>query len=96
MYAFFFIIAYLFTLSQRYNSQRHFASIFLIDLGLQAPGASESSLPDALAVLFLEPFGLKCIGGDDCVCQLTLKAPNKNCSRRHFKCLLSSFEENKA
>ena len=27
---------------------------------------------------------------------LTLKAPNKNCSRRHFNFLLLSFEENKA
>ena len=27
---------------------------------------------------------------------ITLKAPNKNCSRRHFKFLLLSFEENKA
>ena len=27
---------------------------------------------------------------------LTLKAPNKNCSRRHFNCLRLSFEENKA
>ena len=27
---------------------------------------------------------------------LTLKAPNKNCSRRHFNFLLISFEENKA
>ena len=27
---------------------------------------------------------------------LTLKAPNKNCSRRHFNVLLLSFEENKA
>ena len=27
---------------------------------------------------------------------LTLKAPNKNCSRRYFKFLLLSFEENKA
>ena len=27
---------------------------------------------------------------------LTLKAPNKNCSRRHFIVLLLSFEENKA
>ena len=26
---------------------------------------------------------------------LTLKAPNKNCSRRHFNFLLLSFEENK-
>ena len=25
---------------------------------------------------------------------LTLKAPNKNCSRRHFNFLLLSFEEN--
>ena len=28
--------------------------------------------------------------------QLTLKAPNKNCSRRHFNFLLLSSEENKA
>ena len=28
--------------------------------------------------------------------QLTLKAPNKNCSRRHFDFLLLSFEKNKA
>ena len=27
---------------------------------------------------------------------LTLKAPNKNCSRRHFNFLLLSLEENKA
>ena len=27
---------------------------------------------------------------------VTLKAPNKNCSRRQFKFLLLSFEENKA
>ena len=27
---------------------------------------------------------------------LTLKAPNKNCSRRHFNFLLLSFKENKA
>ena len=27
---------------------------------------------------------------------LTLKTPNKNCSRRHFNFLLLSFEENKA
>ena len=27
---------------------------------------------------------------------LTLKAPNKNCSRQHFNFLLLSFEENKA
>ena len=27
---------------------------------------------------------------------LTLKAPNKNCSRRHFNFLLLSFEDNKA
>ena len=27
---------------------------------------------------------------------LTLKAPNKNCSRRHFNFFLLSFEENKA
>ena len=27
---------------------------------------------------------------------LTLKAPNKSCSRQHFKFLLLSFEENKA
>ena len=27
---------------------------------------------------------------------LTLKVPNKNCSRRHFNFLLLSFEENKA
>ena len=27
---------------------------------------------------------------------LTLKAPNKNCSRQHFNLLLLSFEENKA
>ena len=27
---------------------------------------------------------------------LTLKAPNKNCSSRHFNFLLLSFEENKA
>ena len=27
---------------------------------------------------------------------LTLKAPNKSCSRRHFNFLLLSFEENKA
>ena len=27
---------------------------------------------------------------------LTLKAPNKNCSRRHFKFLLLYFEKNKA
>ena len=27
---------------------------------------------------------------------LTFKGPNKNCSRRHFNFLLSSFEENKA
>ena len=27
---------------------------------------------------------------------LTLKAPNKNCSRPHFNFLLLSFEENKA
>ena len=27
---------------------------------------------------------------------LTLKAPNKNCSRRHFNLLLLSFKENKA
>ena len=27
---------------------------------------------------------------------LTLKAPSKNCSRRHFNFLLLSFEENKA
>ena len=30
------------------------------------------------------------------VYSLTLKAPNKNCSRRHFNFLLLSFEENKA
>ena len=29
-------------------------------------------------------------------CILTLKAPNKNCSRRHFNFLILSFEENKA
>ena len=28
--------------------------------------------------------------------ELTLKAPNKNCSRRHYNFLLLSFEENKA
>ena len=28
--------------------------------------------------------------------QLTLKVPNKNCSRQHFNFLLLSFEENKA
>ena len=28
--------------------------------------------------------------------QLTLKAPSKNCSRRHISFLLLSFEENKA
>ena len=27
---------------------------------------------------------------------LTLKAPNKNCSRQHFNVLFLSFEENKA
>ena len=27
---------------------------------------------------------------------LTVKAPNKNCSRRHFNFLLSSFKENEA
>ena len=27
---------------------------------------------------------------------VTFKAPNKNCSRRHFNFLLLSFEENKA
>ena len=33
----------------------------------------------------------------DTICiLLTLKAPNKNCSRRHFNFLLLSFEENKA
>ena len=30
------------------------------------------------------------------ICLLTLKAPNQNCSRRHFNFLLLSFEENKA
>ena len=30
------------------------------------------------------------------VLALTLKAPNKNCSRRHFDFLILSFEENKA
>ena len=29
-------------------------------------------------------------------CELTLKAPNKNCSRRHFNFLLLSFKENEA
>ena len=27
---------------------------------------------------------------------LTIKAPNENCSRRHFDFLLLSFDENKA
>ena len=31
-----------------------------------------------------------------CMFHLTLKVPNKNCSRRHFNFLLLSFEENKA
>ena len=30
-----------------------------------------------------------------CEPSLTLKEPNKNCSRRHFIFLLLSFEENK-
>ena len=33
---------------------------------------------------------------DGIVNSLTLKALNKNCSRRHFNFLLLSFEENKA
>ena len=31
-----------------------------------------------------------------CKTIITLKAPNKNCSKRHFNVLLLSFEENKA
>ena len=31
-----------------------------------------------------------------CLLGLTLKAPNKNCSRQHFNILVLSFKENKA
>ena len=45
-------------------------------------------------------FSLNLLGFQDTVgvkpVELTLKASNKNCSRRHFNFLLLSFEENKA
>ena len=40
--------------------------------------------------LHILPFLLELVTA--CIC-LTLKAPNKNCSRRHFNFLLLSFEE---
>ena len=40
--------------------------------------------------------GIADYGKNPVVSVLTLKGPNKNCSRRHFNFLLLSFEENKA
>ena len=44
----------------------------------------------------LGPLKMVFQGENDQIAPLNLKAPNKNCSRRHFNFLLLSLEENKA
>ena len=50
-----------------------------------------------LGVGYSQPTFTRILNTDsDCVKNLTLKAPNKYCSRRHFNFLPLSFEKNKA
>ena len=54
-------------------------------------------LPLVRMNLFCCLFGRIIWKGDEVILRyLTLKTPNENCSRRHFNCLVLSFEENKA
>ena len=58
----------------------------LCAIGLRIISHSKGRLNETTALLPLKEYKLT----------LTLKAPNKNCSRRHFNFLFLSFKENKA
>ena len=61
-------------------------------IGKQPPHLDQHCLPTSRSISNFCRCKFCCLFFGD----LTLKVSNKNCSRRHFNFLLSSFEENKA